>query len=119
MRMKNGNWQWIAVALGLAAPVWVLAQEEKPSWPVNYFRSEEFKRDFLGSYLTEPKAHVFFDPPEKPLGEKRFATALARRGIRLEWLHVVAVAAFLDADDGIHVVELGGADLVLEVEPIV
>ena len=41
-------------------------------------------RDFLGSHLTEPKPHVFFDPPEKPLGEKRFAAALARKGIRLD-----------------------------------
>lgn len=41
-------------------------------------------RDFLGSYLTEPKSHVFFEPPAKPLGEARFAAALARRGIRLD-----------------------------------
>ena len=41
-------------------------------------------RDFLGSYLTEPKPHVFFDPPEKPLTGKRFAAALARKGIRLD-----------------------------------
>jgi len=41
-------------------------------------------RDFLGSYLTEPKAHVFFDPPARPLNEKRFAAALAKRGIHLD-----------------------------------
>ncbi len=41
-------------------------------------------RDFLGAYLTEPKPHVFFEPPEKPLGEKRFMAALARRGVRLD-----------------------------------
>jgi len=41
-------------------------------------------RDFLGTYLTEPKAHIFFDPPAKPLGEARFAAAVARRGIRLD-----------------------------------
>ena len=41
-------------------------------------------RDFLGSHLTEPKPHVFFDPPEKPLSEKRFAAILARKGIRLD-----------------------------------
>ena len=41
-------------------------------------------RDFLGAYLTEPKPHVFFEPPEKPLGKSRFATALKRRGIRLD-----------------------------------
>jgi 50S ribosomal protein L16 3-hydroxylase len=41
-------------------------------------------RDFLGSHLTEPKPHVFFNPPEKPLSEKRFAAILARKGIRLD-----------------------------------
>ena len=28
--------------------------------------------DFLGRYLTEPKAHVFYDPPEDPLDEAAF-----------------------------------------------
>ncbi|WP_027405045.1 cupin domain-containing protein [Aquaspirillum serpens] len=28
--------------------------------------------DFLGRYLTEPKAHVFYDPPEDPLDEDAF-----------------------------------------------
>ncbi len=41
-------------------------------------------RDFLGSYLTEPKSHVVFDPPEKPLGQKRFAAGFDRRGLRLD-----------------------------------
>ena len=41
-------------------------------------------RDFLGSYLTEPKSHVVFDPPEKPLSEKRFTAGLDRRGLRLD-----------------------------------
>lgn len=40
-------------------------------------------RDFLGCYLTEPKSHVFFDPPERPLGLKAFAARIAKRGIRL------------------------------------
>ena len=37
----------------------------------------------------------------------------------LERLHVVAVAALADAHDGVHVVQLGGADLVLEIEPVI
>ncbi|HZV54505.1 MAG TPA: cupin domain-containing protein [Rhodocyclaceae bacterium] len=41
-------------------------------------------RDFLGATLTEPKSHVFFDRPEKPLSERRFTAALARRGVRLD-----------------------------------
>lgn len=41
-------------------------------------------RDFLGSHLTEPKSHVFFAPPAKPLSTKRFGAALARGGLRLD-----------------------------------
>ena len=40
--------------------------------------------DFLGTYLTEPKHSVFFDPPEQPLSIKRFAAAAAKRGVRLD-----------------------------------
>lgn len=39
--------------------------------------------DFLGSYLTEPKPHVVFEAPVRRLSEKRFAAAVARRGVRL------------------------------------
>lgn len=38
---------------------------------------------FLGEYLSEPKATVFFDPPEKPLSRSAFAGRAAKRGIRL------------------------------------
>jgi 50S ribosomal protein L16 3-hydroxylase len=41
-------------------------------------------RDFLGCSLTEPKSHIFFDPPETPLSAKRFASALHKRGVRLD-----------------------------------
>jgi hypothetical protein len=40
-------------------------------------------------------------------------------GIALERLHILAVAAFVHADDGVHVVKLRGADLVLQIEPVV
>lgn len=40
--------------------------------------------DFVGSYLSEPKPNVFFDPPARPLTPTAFATALQRRGIRLD-----------------------------------
>lgn len=39
--------------------------------------------EFLGCYLTEPKSHVFFDPPERPLGRAAFGKACAKRGLRL------------------------------------
>ncbi len=40
-------------------------------------------REFLGEYLTEPKGHVFFDPPEKSLSLSAFKKKFAARGIRL------------------------------------
>ena len=39
---------------------------------------------FLGCYLTEPKPNVYFAPPSRPLSPARFATAAARRGLRLD-----------------------------------
>jgi 50S ribosomal protein L16 3-hydroxylase len=38
---------------------------------------------FLGSYLSEPKPHVQFSPPARPLGRRAFERAAARRGVRL------------------------------------
>jgi 50S ribosomal protein L16 3-hydroxylase len=38
---------------------------------------------FLGRYLTEPKPHVFFEPPARRLSRARFASLLERRGVRL------------------------------------
>jgi 50S ribosomal protein L16 3-hydroxylase len=40
--------------------------------------------DFLGSYLSEPKPHVFFDPPEKPLSDQSFARAVRTHGVALD-----------------------------------
>ena len=40
-------------------------------------------------------------------------------GVGFEGFDVIAVASFRDANDGVHVVEFGRSDLVLEVEPIV
>jgi 50S ribosomal protein L16 3-hydroxylase len=38
---------------------------------------------FLGSYLTEPKARVVFARPARALGERAFARAIGRHGVRL------------------------------------
>jgi len=38
---------------------------------------------FLGSYLSEPKPHIFFEPPKKPLTQARFEQALQGRGLEL------------------------------------
>ncbi|HSC94499.1 MAG TPA: cupin domain-containing protein [Burkholderiales bacterium] len=38
---------------------------------------------FLGEFLTEPKDHVRFIRPHRPLSKKAFAVQAARRGVRL------------------------------------
>jgi 50S ribosomal protein L16 3-hydroxylase len=39
---------------------------------------------FLGQHLSEPKAHVFFDPPENPLSAKQFRRHVEKVGLRLD-----------------------------------
>lgn len=39
---------------------------------------------FLGQYLSEPKPHVVFDPPDDPLGGAAFARAAQRHGVALD-----------------------------------
>ena len=38
---------------------------------------------FLGSYLTEPKPHIFFDPPPRPLSFAKFQQSLEKNGLHL------------------------------------
>jgi len=38
----------------------------------------------LGSYLSEPKPHVMFSPPRRPLAPAGFAAQVRRRGVRLD-----------------------------------
>ena len=40
--------------------------------------------EFLGSYLSEPKAHIFFDPPARTLSRARFQIAVQKKGLRLD-----------------------------------
>ena len=39
---------------------------------------------FLGCYLSEPKPHIFFEPPNKPWTLKRFQQAIQKSGITLD-----------------------------------
>ena len=39
---------------------------------------------FLGCYLSEPKPHIFFEPPEKPWTLKRFQQSLKASGVALD-----------------------------------
>lgn len=46
------------------------------------FGKKEIK-GFLGNYLSEPKATVFFHSPESPLGKKKFLKTVKQKGICL------------------------------------
>ncbi len=39
---------------------------------------------FLGSYLSEPKPHIFFEPPKRPLSREGFEGAFQRHGLELD-----------------------------------
>jgi 50S ribosomal protein L16 3-hydroxylase len=39
--------------------------------------------NFLGCYLSEPKPHIFFDAPERPLSLSKFRQALQKQGVKL------------------------------------
>ncbi len=45
---------------------------------------DEDVANFLGCYLSEPKPHIYFDAPAKPLSEARFTQALQSRGVTLD-----------------------------------
>ena len=40
--------------------------------------------DFLGRHLTEPKPHIYFNPPEEPLERSQFETVLSNVGAALD-----------------------------------
>jgi 50S ribosomal protein L16 3-hydroxylase len=40
--------------------------------------------DFLGRYLSEPKSHVFFDPPARPKSLAAFAKTIEKHGVALD-----------------------------------
>ena len=40
--------------------------------------------DFLGRYLSEPKAHIYFDPPSRPLSINRFLQTSEKKGLELD-----------------------------------
>lgn len=46
--------------------------------------SERDIASFLGTYLSEPKPSVVFDPPAKPLAQQRFIAQAAKSGLRLD-----------------------------------
>lgn len=55
----------------------LISQLERVRW------GQKEVEDFLGRWLSEPKSHVFFDPPEKPLSTSRFVHEVSSRGLTL------------------------------------
>ncbi|MFA7400423.1 MAG: cupin domain-containing protein [Sideroxydans sp.] len=45
---------------------------------------DEDVANFLGCYLSEPKSHVFFDTPNKPLPATKFVQAVEKSGVTLD-----------------------------------
>ena len=45
---------------------------------------DEDVANFLGCYLSEPKPHIFFESPAKPLSQASFGQALQKRGVALD-----------------------------------
>jgi 50S ribosomal protein L16 3-hydroxylase len=45
---------------------------------------EEDVANFMGSYLSEPKPHIYFDAPSKPLSQERFTHFLKTQGVTLD-----------------------------------
>lgn len=45
--------------------------------------SKDDVAQFLGSYLSEPKPHIFFDAPARPLSYAKFHQAVEKRGLHL------------------------------------
>lgn len=39
---------------------------------------------FIGTYLTEPKPHVFFTPPPHPVTRKKFSDQISKSGLQLD-----------------------------------
>ncbi|MBI5431147.1 MAG: cupin domain-containing protein [Nitrosomonadales bacterium] len=40
--------------------------------------------NFYGCYMSEPKPHIFFDAPERPVSLAKFSQALQKRGVQLD-----------------------------------
>ncbi|GAB4119328.1 MAG: cupin domain-containing protein [Sideroxydans sp.] len=56
----------------------VAAEIRKVRW------DDEDVANFLGCYLSEPKPHIFFEAPARPLSRARFALAAQKHGVTLD-----------------------------------
>ena len=63
-------------------PPELLAHVERTLARVRWNRADAI--EFAGRFLSEPKAHVYFTPPARPVPRSRFDAAAARRGLALD-----------------------------------
>ena len=63
-------------------PAGLLAHASKAMQAIRWTPSQ--LRDFAGRYFSEPKAHVFFDPPPRGHSRGRFIALALERGIMLD-----------------------------------
>lgn len=47
------------------------------------FDKQDIKK-FLGQYLTEPKSHIFFNPPQAPISKNKFLQLISKTGVSLD-----------------------------------
>jgi 50S ribosomal protein L16 3-hydroxylase len=68
-----------------ARPAWIgsamIAQAQRTLGRIRWNRGDV--AEFLGTCLTEPKPHVLFSPPRKPLALKAFLRSAHNRGLEL------------------------------------
>ncbi|KXS32665.1 MAG: cupin [Candidatus Gallionella acididurans] len=60
----------------------MLQQAEKAINRVRWDREDI--ANFLGCYLSEPKPHIFFAAPERPISPAKFRQALQKHGVKLD-----------------------------------
>lgn len=61
------------------------AMIDQVSHAINQIRwDQEDIANFLGCYLSEPKPHIFFDPPQRPMNGAKFELAIQKRGVLLD-----------------------------------
>jgi len=59
----------------------MIVQMESMVAKVQWGRAEVV--DFLGRYLTEPKPHVYYQAPNRPVSPEKFAVQAIKKGVRL------------------------------------
>lgn len=60
----------------------MIAQVERAIKQIRW--DKEDIANFLGCYLSDPKSHIFFDAPNRPMSEEKFRLAVQKHGVVLD-----------------------------------